>query len=68
MAGPFQPKDDTVGECRVNPPTYNPSTIASRAPDKRGVWPETYGGDWCGQFSLHRWPQTGSILRPPPLN
>jgi len=69
LPGRVQPRDDSVGECRFNPPTVSPSISVQRSLDKRGVWPETYGGDWCGQFSLHRWPQPGGgFLKAPPAN
>lgn len=69
LPGRVEPKDDSVGECRFNPPAVGPSTAGQRASDKKGVWPETYGGDWCGQFSLHRWPQPGGgFLKTPPMN
>ncbi len=69
LPGRVEPKDDTVGECRFNPPVFSPSDGARRANEKQGVWPETYGKDWCGQFSLERWPRPGSgFIRPPATN
>lgn len=55
----FRPKDESVGECRVNPPALLPAVDPRGGHGKQGAWPETFGGDWCGQFSLHRWPQPG---------
>lgn len=54
----IEAKDETVGECRVNPPGFSPPTDARKLVDKRGAWPETFGADWCGQFALDRWPQS----------
>lgn len=38
----------SIGECHCNPPTVAPPSNTS----KTGwmLWPETEGGDWCGQF------------------
>lgn len=58
LPGSVKPKDETVGECRISPPVHDPLAEGRRASEKRGAWPETYGRDWCGQFSLDRWPQT----------
>ena len=30
------------GQCRGNPPVVSPGFGS--------LWPETYGGDWCGKF------------------
>lgn len=69
LPGRAELKDDTVGECRFNPPTLLLPGESRRTTDKRGAWPETYGRDWCGQFSLHRWPQPGGgFIKTPPTN
>ncbi len=68
LPGRTEPKDETVGECRFNPPAFFTPSAGSRISEKKGVWPETYGRDWCGQFSLDRWPRPGGTMRPPALN
>ncbi|GEM_PF-319705 len=69
LPGGVEPKDETIGECRFNPPVSLAAGDIRRASEKRGFWPETHGKDWCGQFSLHRWPQRGGgFMKPPPLN
>lgn len=68
LPGRIQPKDETLGECRFNPPSPQSSSDGGRHTDRRGGWPETYGKDWCGQFSLHRWPQPGGFYRTPSSN
>ncbi len=66
----IDPKDDSIGECRLNPPIYSQPADARRLGEKKGAWPETYGSDWCGQFTLDRWPQStgGGPTRLPSLN
>ena len=64
----LEPKDDTIGECRFNPPAFHPPSANKRVSEKQGVWPETYGRDWCGQFTLHRWPQPGGSTKSLSLN
>jgi len=65
----IEPKDDTIGECRIGPPAFIALGESRKLGDKKGAWPETYGGDWCGQFTLDRWPQSKSgYPRLPNLN
>jgi hypothetical protein len=68
LPGRIQPKDETLGECRFGPPVVPASTEHNRPAERRGAWPETYGRDWCGQFSLSRWPQPGGYFKTPPTN
>jgi hypothetical protein len=69
LPGGREPTDDTVGECRFGPPTFYAANEGPRVNQKRGAWPETYGRDWCGQFSVHRWPQPrGGFPRLPSVN
>ena len=65
----IEPKDDSIGECRINPPAFTPLGEKARLSDKKGAWPEAYVGAWSGRFTLARWPRaTAGYHRLPNLN
>lgn len=48
----YRPDNDTVGHCRIHPPTLVMlSTEDDDDVEQPGVWPQVQAHDWCGEHA-----------------